>query len=168
MPHAYAIILALRNFSFIYATSAPQSHHAIDSTPKRGWRSIATSIPFTRRSGGRKLPLAAGLILDNVSRHRARRHRQRRRQIHLPRPAPSREISILRADYNLIRTRRYSRPRIDARPATRFNQMRAGFLENLDVAAALRILTCLLRAELDPKVNTFRNSFSLFQSIAKN
>src|ERR1700675_4636881 len=103
-----------------------------------------------------------GLILDNVPRHGAGCHRQRRRQIQLPRPAASGKVSVLRADRDLVGTRRYPRPRIDARPTARLNHVRAGLLENLDVAFALRILARFLRAELDPELDISRNTLSLF------
>src|ERR1700674_2295813 len=96
-----------------------------------------------------------GLILDNVPSHGAGGHRQRRRQIELPRPAASGKISVLSADHNLLGTRRNSRPRIDARPTTRLDHVCAGLLENLDVAFALRILARFLGAELDPALNIF-------------
>src|ERR1700674_5508737 len=104
-----------------------------------------------------------GRILDNVSSHRAGCHGQRRRQVQLPRPAASGKISVLRADHNLLRTRRYSRPRIDARSTARLDHVCAGFLENLDVALALRVLARFLGTELDPELDIFRNSFSMLQ-----
>src|SRR5216684_1427403 len=108
-----------------------------------------------------------GLILDNVPSHRASGHGQRRRQIELPRPAASGEISVLSADHNLLGTRRNSRPRIDARPTTRLDHVCAGFLENLDVAFALRILARFLGPELDPEIDIFRNSLTLLQRIGE-
>src|SRR5208282_3850570 len=77
-----------------------------------------------------------GFVLDNVPRHRACGHGQRRRQIHLARPAASRKISVLRADHDLVGTRRYSRPGIDARATTRLDHARTRLLENLDIALA--------------------------------
>src|SRR5207244_6311872 len=105
---------------------------------------------------------------DNVPSHRARGHGQRRRQVELPRPAASGKISVLRADRDLVGTRRYSRPRIDARPTTRLDHVCAGFLENLNVAFALRILARLLGTELDPEIDTFRNSPTLLQRIGEH
>src|ERR1700675_2024706 len=90
-----------------------------------------------------------GLILDNVPSHRARCHGQRRRQVQLSRPAASGKVSVLRTDDDLVGTRRYPWPRIDARPTARFDHVCAGFLENLDIAFALRILARFLGTKLD-------------------
>src|ERR1039457_7185985 len=87
----------------------------------------------------RPCPCVQWLVLDNISRHSARRYSQWRRQVHLPRPAASGKISVLRADHHLIGTRRYSRPRIDARAATRLDHARASLLEDFEIAAALRV-----------------------------
>ena len=94
-----------------------------------------------------------GFVRDNVSRHRARGHGQRRRQVHLSGPAASGKVSVLRADHDLIGTRRYSRPGIDARATTRLDHVRAGYLKNLDVALALRVLARFLGAELNPELD---------------
>src|SRR5260370_28046058 len=107
-----------------------------------------------------------GLILDNVPSHRASGHGQRRRQIELPRPAASGEISVLSADHNLFGTRRYSRPRIDASATTRLDHVCARLFENLDIAFALRILARFLGSELNPELDIFRNSSALLQRIS--
>src|ERR1700678_2612020 len=84
-------------------------------------------------------------VLNNVTRNCARSHRKRRCQVHLSRPASTREISVLCADHDLIRTRRYSGPCIDARATTRFNYMCARFLKNFKEARALCVLSRRVR-----------------------
>src|SRR5215472_13967294 len=52
--------------------------------------------------------LFAGFVFDDVARDGARRHCERRSQVQLSRAAASREVAVLRADHDLIRTSRNS------------------------------------------------------------
>src|SRR5579859_5639757 len=94
-----------------------------------------------------------GMVFDDIPRHRARSHGERRCQIHLARPAASGKVAVLRADHHLIGARRYARPRIDARATTGLDHTRAGFFENLDVTPALRVFARFLRTELNPELD---------------
>src|SRR5579859_5758017 len=80
--------------------------------------------------GSHQLPFHAGLVLDDMARHRARGHGKRTGQVHLARPTASGEIPVLRADYHLLRPSGHPRPSIYARAATGLNHLRSSFLED--------------------------------------
>src|SRR5258706_8703897 len=119
--------------------------------------------PCAARSSSRshQLPLFARLVLHDVPRHRARRDRQRRSQIHLSRTATPGEVAVLCADHYLIGTRRNSWPRVDACSTTRLNHMRPGLLEDLDIAFAQAVLTRLLRSKLDVELDRVSHALPL-------
>src|SRR5580658_7914379 len=110
----------------------------------------------------------ARLILHNVARNCARRDRQRRSQIHLSRTAAPREVAVLRADHNLIRSRRNTRPRVDARSATRLDHNRPSLLEYSEIALAQTVLARLLRSKLNVELHRPRHVLALLQSICQH
>src|SRR5215471_11179527 len=129
--------------------------------------SIATSSGGTSRYPG-GLALLGRLVLDDVACDSACRHCQRTRQIHLPRAAASWEVTILRADHHLVRPLRNSRPGINARAATRLDHVRAGFLENVEIALAHAVLARLLRTELKIELAAVRDALALPQRVAQH
>src|SRR2546426_2471476 len=120
------------------------------------------SLPYPHR-----LPLLAGLVLHDVACHCARRHCQRAGKIHLSRTATAWEVTILGADHDLIRPRRNSGAGINAGAAAWLNHMRAGVLENIDIALAYTVITSLLRAELDIKLYRISHAFALPQGVGQ-
>src|SRR5579863_2241145 len=96
----------------------------------------------------RRLAFARRFVLHDVACQRACRNRQRTRQIHLPRPAASWKVAILRADHDLVRTRRNARSGVDACAAAWLDNVRACLLEDLEIALAHAVLARFLRAEL--------------------
>ena len=101
----------------------------------------------------RRFVFGCGLVLRDVSGDRARGYSVGTGKIHLPRSAASGEVTILRADHDLVGTSRDSRSRIDTSSAAGFNYSRAGFLKNVEITLAHAVLSRLLRAELDVELN---------------
>ena len=99
-----------------------------------------------------QFPLLTGLVFHDITRHRARRHCQRTREIHLPRPAASGEVAVLGADHNLVGPRGNARTSIDTSAATRLNGVRTSFLENIQIALANAVLARLLRSKLNDRI----------------
>src|SRR5438876_11111477 len=114
-----------------------------------------------------RLPLLAALIFHDVACNRARRHCQRAGKIHLSRTAAAWQVTVLGADYDLIRSRRNSGSSINASAAAWLNHMRAGVLENIDIALAYTVITSLLRAELDIKLYRISHAFALPQGVGQ-
>src|SRR5438552_5307360 len=113
------------------------------------------------------LPLLAGLVFHDVACNRARRHGQRAGEIHLSRPAAAWEVTILGADHDLIRPRRNSGSGINASAAAWLNHMRAGVLENIDIALAYTVIARFLRTKLDIELHRVRDAFALTQGVGQ-
>src|SRR5439155_2477721 len=113
------------------------------------------------------LPLLAGLVFHDVACNRARRHGQRAGEIHLSRPAAAWEVTILGADHDLIRPRRNSGSGINASAAAWLNHMRAGVLENIDIALAYTVIARFLRSKLDIELHRVRDAFALTQGVGQ-
>src|SRR6266699_2189544 len=114
------------------------------------------------------LPLLAGLVFHDVACNRARRHGQRAGEIHLSRTATAWEVTILGADHDLIRPRRDSGSGINAGAAAWLNHMRAGVLENIDIALAYTVIARFLRSKLDIELHRVRDAFALTQGVGQN
>src|SRR5436309_5914269 len=114
------------------------------------------------------LPLLAGLVFHDVACNRARRHCQRAGEIHLSRPAAAWEVTILGADHDLIRPRRNSGAGINAGAAAWLNHMRAGVLENIDIALAYTVIARFLRSKLDIELHRVCDVFALTEGVAQN
>src|SRR5215510_7993734 len=119
-------------------------------------------------SGDNQLALAAGFILHDIASHGAGCNGVRACQIHLSRTAASREIAVLGADHDLVRTRRNSRTRIDAGAATWLDHDRSCTLESFQITIADAILPRLLGAKLNIKLAGIRNTPSLAQCIGEH
>src|SRR6266480_7440297 len=115
-----------------------------------------------------RLPLLAGLIFHDVACNRARRHCQRAGEIHLSRTAAAWEVTVLGADYDLIRPRRNSGAGINAGAAAWLNHMRAGVLENIDIALAYTVIARFLRSKLDIELHRVRDAFALTQGVGQH
>src|SRR6266568_657030 len=114
------------------------------------------------------LPLLAGLVFHDVACNRARRHGQRAGEIHLSRTATAWEVTILGADHDLIRPRRNSGAGINAGAAAWLNHMRAGVLENIDIALAYTVIARFLRSKLDIELHRVRDAFALTQGVGQH
>src|SRR5438874_6922689 len=114
------------------------------------------------------LPLLAGLVFHDVACNRARRHGQRAGEIHLSRTATAWEVTILGADHDLIRPRRDSGSGINAGAAAWLNHMRAGVLENIDIALAYTVIARFLRFKLDIELHRVRDAFALTQGVGQH
>src|SRR3989442_5082673 len=114
------------------------------------------------------LPLLAGLVFHDVACNRARRHCQRAGEIHLSRPAAAWEVTILGADSDLIWPRRDSGSGINAGAAAWLNHMRAGVLENIDIALAYTVIARFLRSKLDIELHRVRDAFALTQGVGQH
>src|SRR5580700_854950 len=110
----------------------------------------------------------AGLIFDDIAGDRAGRDREGRSQIHLSRTAAAGEVAVLRADHHLIGTRGDSRPRIDAGAATGFDHVRAGFLENIEIAFAYAVVAGFLRSKLDVKLHRIGYAFAVLKGVGEH
>src|ERR1044071_3880311 len=108
------------------------------------------------------------LRLDDVSGDGRSRDHVGRGQIEFARPAATGEIAILRADRHGFSRLRRTRPGVDARAATRINQLRSGLLKNLYVAALACVLLDLLRTELQVEMHSRRDPPSLFNRLLEN
>src|SRR5690606_37037204 len=84
------------------------------------------------------------LPLDDVPGDRRCSDGIRRREIELPRTAPTREVPVLRADRDLILGLRRAGPRGDARAAAGLDELGAHRLEQLQVTALVAVLPHLL------------------------
>src|SRR5579871_4143141 len=109
----------------------------------------------------RRLALAGRLVLDDIAGERTGGHRQRTRQVHLPRPAAPGEVAVLRADDDLVRARRNARPGIDARAATGLDDVRARLLEDVEITLADAVLARFLRAELQVELAAIGDALAL-------
>ena len=74
--------------------------------------------------------LFRGLVFNDVPSHGAGRDSQRTCKVHLTGTASSGKVAVLRADDNLIQSCGHAWPRVDASPATRFNDFRSRLLED--------------------------------------
>src|SRR6185437_11037002 len=108
------------------------------------------------------------LVLNDVSRNRGRRHRERACQIHLTWAATSGKIAVLRANNDLIASRRNPRTGIDTGSATRLNDVRPGPLEQVQIALAHTVVARFLRSELDVELNGIGDSLAILQCIRKH
>src|SRR5260370_23235099 len=102
----------------------------------------------------------ARLVLYDVPCHGARGHGQRAAQIHLTRTAAAGEVAVLRADDDLVSSRRDSGAGIDAGSATGLNDVRARLLEHFQVPALDAILPRFLRTAIDVKLHRSGNALS--------
>src|SRR5580704_8799396 len=93
--------------------------------------------------------LGTWFVLDDMSRHSTRRHGQRTSQVHLAWPAASGEISVLRADHNLLRPGCHPWPGVDACSAARLDHVRSSLLEDFEIAFAHTVIARLLGTKLD-------------------
>src|SRR5580692_11881929 len=100
--------------------------------------------------------------------HGASRHGQRTGQVHLPRPTATREIPVLRADYHLLRPRGHARPGVDASTAARFDYVRPGFSEDLEIAFADAIIARLLRTKLNVEPYRIRHALTVLQRVGEH
>src|SRR5262245_6209200 len=98
-----------------------------------------------------------GPIFNYVTSYGGSGHSVRRCQIHLTRPAATWEVSILRADYNLLFGGADTRAGVDARATTGLDDIRADFLQHVHIAAFFTILTHLNRAELNEALHVVMN-----------
>src|SRR5580700_10683566 len=103
------------------------------TTPDEGCYRVGVEVSADRC---RQFFLCAGFVLDDVTCNGASRDRQRTCQIHLSRPAAAREISVLRADHDLLWSRGHSRPGVNACAAARLDHVRTRFLEYLEISLA--------------------------------
>src|SRR5438094_9299253 len=121
------------------------------STPQKNSSSSSASspkrIPNALRS--HQLLLLTRLILHDVSRHGARRDGQWRSEIHLSRPPATWEVTVLRADHDLISPRRNSRPGVNASAATGLDHVSAGLLKHFQISMPQAVLARLLRPKLN-------------------
>src|SRR5215471_4357584 len=86
--------------------------------------------------------------LDDLAGNRRSRHHVRRGEIELAGAGATGEIAILRADRDRLSRRRSPRARIDAGATRWIDQLGAGPLEDLDIAAIARVLLDPLRTKL--------------------
>src|SRR5207244_10554906 len=114
------------------------------------------------------LRILAGFVFHAVACNRARRRWQRAGEIHLSRPAAAWEVTILGADHDLIWARRNSGSGINASAAAWLNHMRAGVLENIDIALAYTVIARFLRAKLNIKLHRVRDAFALTQGVGQH
>ena len=82
-------------------------------------------------SSSNQLSLLTRLVLYDVPRDGAGCHGKRRSKIHLSGAAAAGEVSVLRADDDLIGPRRNSRSGIDAGSAAGLDDVRAGVISHL-------------------------------------
>src|SRR5207244_2470434 len=84
------------------------------------------------------------------------------------RPAPLRRFLIWGSDHDLIRPRRNSGAGINAGAAAWLNHMRAGVLENIDIALAYTVIARFLRSKLDIELHRVRDAFALTQGVGQH
>ena len=126
------------------------------------------SVLFPRLLSADQFLLLARLVFDDISRDRAGRDSIRRRQIHLTRAAASREIAVLSADHDLVRTRGNARACVDAGSATGLDHLRARLAEDIQISAANAVVASFLRAELDEELDRVCDPLALLQSVSKH
>src|SRR5579863_4123619 len=131
-----AITYAMSFYFYPPITKLNEKRHC-SKVPRAMRTGLAAKRAFCAVTGSSYLlgthQFLARLILHDVACDRARGDRQRRSQIHLPRSAASGEVPVLRADYNLFGTGRDSWTGVDASPTTGFDDMRSGFLKNIQI-----------------------------------
>src|SRR5581483_630841 len=109
-----------------------------------------------------------GEIFGDVSGDGAGRHRVGAGEVHLSWSAAAGEVAVLRADHDLVGTRRDSRTSIDARSAAWLNDFRSRLAKDFKIAFAHAVLACLLRTELDVELDRRRHALALTQRVAED
>src|ERR1019366_5898122 len=104
---------------------------------------------------------AGWFVLHDVASDGAGGHRQRTRQIHLPRTATPGKVPDLRADDHLVGTRGNTRSGVDAGSATGLNHLCAGLAEDVEIALTHAVFARLLRSELEIELAVLRHALAL-------
>src|SRR5262249_629790 len=107
----------------------------------------------TMHSRRNQFALFARMVFRDVSGNGAGGNGEWARQIHLTGPTTTGEISVLRANHDLIRAGGNAWPSIDAGPAARFDYVRSGSLENVQITFSHAVLASFLRSELNVELN---------------
>src|SRR5258708_7259965 len=110
-----------------------------------------------------QLPLRTRLVLYDITGNGAGPPRVKAGPIHLTRAAATGEVTVLRADGDLVRARRDARAGIDARPAAWLNHNRAGLPKDIQIALADAIFARPLGAELNIELAGVGHTLALFE-----